>query len=97
MVPGVRTIGVRLLPGVGPALTARRNGVTSWSVALLLGVACASPSSEGRCFLRADSAIVQLQHPAASSRVWIDVRETRRLDATSPACSALVPEKLDYR
>ena len=56
--PGVRAVGVLLLPGVGPALMARRNGVVSWRGAPLLGVICTWRSGERCCFLRAESAIV---------------------------------------
>jgi hypothetical protein len=57
-VPGVRKVGVLLLPGVGPALTARRNGVMGSERALAFGVATASCPGERRCFLRAESAMV---------------------------------------
>jgi hypothetical protein len=52
-VPGVRTSGVRLLPGVGPALAARRKGVLGCRRAL--GVVCTARSGDGRCFFRAES------------------------------------------
>jgi hypothetical protein len=39
-VPGVRRVGVLLLPGVGPTLVARRNGVMGWRDASLLDVGC---------------------------------------------------------
>ena len=55
-VPGVRKVGVLRLPGVGPALIARRNGVMGSVRAVASGVA--STSGDRRCFLRADSAIV---------------------------------------
>lgn len=57
-VPGVRNVGVFLLPGVGPALTARRKGVLGWMRASLFGVLSVSRCGERRCFLRADSAMV---------------------------------------
>jgi hypothetical protein len=44
-------VGVLLLPGVGPALMARRKGVDGSVRALAFGVA----SGDKRCFLRADS------------------------------------------
>jgi hypothetical protein len=53
-VPGVRKVGVLLLPGVGPALIARRNGVLGSGRAFAFGVASASRSGEKR-FLRAES------------------------------------------
>jgi hypothetical protein len=56
-VPGVRKVGVLLLPGVGPALIARRNGVMGSGRALAFGVATASRPGERRCFLRAESAM----------------------------------------
>jgi len=56
-VSGVRNAGVFRLPGVGPALKARRKGVTgvraSW-----LGSVSSWCSGERRIFLRADSDMV---------------------------------------
>ena len=57
-VPGVRKVGVFLLPGVGPALAARRNGVLGWMRASACGVSFVVRSGEMRCFLRADSDMV---------------------------------------
>jgi hypothetical protein len=64
-----------LLPGVGPALMARRNGVIGVT---LSGVLCSSRSGERRCFLRADSAILSGSRNAQRAAKWdllIDVRE----------------------
>jgi hypothetical protein len=52
-VPGVRISGVFLLPGVGPALTARWKGVLGWWRAL--GVVASMESGDVRCFFRAES------------------------------------------
>lgn len=55
-VPGVRKVGVLRLPGVGPALMARRKGVIGSVRAVAFGVAAIS--GDKRSFLRADSAIL---------------------------------------
>jgi hypothetical protein len=55
-VPGVRISGVFRLPGVGPALTARRKGVLGCRRAF--GVVSIVRSGDMRCFLRADSDMV---------------------------------------
>lgn len=54
--PGVRMSGVLLLPGVGPALAARRNGVVGCERAF--GVVVMLRSGDSRGFLRADSDMV---------------------------------------
>ena len=52
-VPGVRTSGVRPLPGVGPALIARRKGVIGCRRAL--GVVCIARPGDTRSLFRAES------------------------------------------
>jgi hypothetical protein len=64
-VPGVRRSGVFLLPGVGPALAARRKGVLGWRRAL--GVMVRLRSGDVRCFLRAESDI-------AGAVLWLLIR-----------------------
>lgn len=83
---------------------ARRNGVMGCKVALGIGVLCASLSGERRCFLRAESAIVAVTRNSGggggsegSVGVWRDVRETRRLGATSRRAERLVLNGLGYR
>lgn len=65
-VPGVRKVGVLRLPGVGPALIARRNGVIGSVRAVAFGVA--ATSGDRRCFLRADSAIAAQLYEHDTSR-----------------------------
>lgn len=76
-VPGVRKVGVFLLPGVGPALMARRKGVVGGNCAMLLGVPSIARSGDDRCFLRADSDMIAAL-VVISSGIVVDMLETRR-------------------
>jgi hypothetical protein len=69
-VPGVRISGVFRLPGVGPALAARRKGVLGCKRAV--GVAAVEPSGDERCFLRADSDMVSWSMSNLSTTSLVD-------------------------
>jgi hypothetical protein len=81
-VPGVRMSGVFLLPGVGPALAALRNGVLGCGRAF--GVVVMVCSGDRRSFLRADSdilgAVVVVEFAMG---LLIAIEKTRRWDALS--------------
>jgi len=81
-VPGVRRRGVFLLPGVGPALAARRKGVLGCMRAI--GVVAKLRSGDKRCFLRADSDMVGAGVVVKCVTCLLTaVGETRRWDAPS--------------
>lgn len=75
-VPGVRKVGVLRLPGVGPALMARRKGVVGWVCAVAFGVA--ATSGDRRCFLRADSDMVALVEECDKQSGLVDERQDSR-------------------